>query len=165
MFIAHLPAGYVLTRTIQNKAKKSQYMALGLLGSVFPDLDLVYFYLVDQRQTMHHYYWIHIPFYWFLISMGTFLMIYLFKRTQYKLPAFIFFTAIFLHLLLDTVVGNMLWLYPFSESLFAFFEVPAIYDFWVYNFIFHWTFLFEILLILWAACLFFKARTVKIPKN
>lgn len=117
-----------------------QYMALGLIASIFPDLDIPYFYLIDGRQTMHHFYWIYLPFYWLVIAGVTFLLIYLFKKPQYKLPAFIFFAGIFLHLFLDTLVGNILWLYPFSDHLFALFEVPAVYDFWVYNFIFHWTF-------------------------
>jgi len=31
---------------------------------VLPDLDMAYFYLIDERQRRHHTYWGHIPFAW-----------------------------------------------------------------------------------------------------
>ena len=63
---------------------------------------MFYFYLIDQRQNLHHGYWIHTPFWWLLIATITFAAIWLLK------------------------------------------EVPAVHDFWVWNFVLHWTFLFEV---------------------
>ena len=38
------------------------------------------------------------------------------------------------------------------------FDVPVRYDFWVYNFIFYWTFLIEIGVVIWAVVLFLRNR-------
>jgi inner membrane protein len=69
MFIAHLPAGYVLTRRLIDRAPAGdalsrRLLALGLWASVLPNLDLLYFYLIDNRQTLHHLYWPHVPVSW-----------------------------------------------------------------------------------------------------
>ena len=162
MFIGHLPAGYILTKKIQKKTKTTKYLLIGLIGSIFPDIDILYFYLIDNRQNLHHSYWIHIPFYWLLIGIISFLVIIVSGKKKYKIPAIIFFSSIFLHLFLDTIVGKVEWLYPFTERSFYFFDVPAVYDFWVYNFIFHWTFLLEIGVIMWAIYIFIKNRKEKI---
>ena len=158
MFIAHLPAGYIFTKILQKRWKVKRYLGWGLLGSVFPDFDLLYFYLIDGRQTLHHEYWIHIPFYWLLVACVVYALIYASGRKKYLLPATFFLLGILLHLILDTVVGHILWLYPFTDRAFYLFEVPAVHEFWVYNFIFHWTFLFEIIILLWALILLFRPR-------
>ena len=164
MFIAHLPAGYILTKTIQKKADTKNYLWIGLLGSIFPDLDLFYFYLIDGRQTLHHDYWIHTPFYWLSIGIIIFTALWIFKKRDYFLPAILFFSNIFLHLLLDTVVGKIAWLFPLSDEAYYLFDVPAVYGFWVYNFIFHWTFLFEVGVVIWAAFVLMNNRKI-LPKN
>jgi inner membrane protein len=147
MFIGHLPAGYILTKTVQKNVKTSKYLLVGLIASVLPDIDILYFYLIDNRQNLHHIYWSHIPFYWLLIGIITFSIIWLSKQKVYYITAIIFFANIFLHLLLDTVVAKIMWLYPATNKAFFLFDVPAVYNFWVYNFAFHWTFLFEIALV------------------
>lgn len=148
MFIAHLPAGYLLTRKLQACLKTKKYLWLGLIASLLPDIDLFYFYLFDGRQNFHHSYWIHIPFYWIILALLVFLLVHYQKR--YWAPAIIFFSNIFLHILLDTVVGQIKWLFPFSKIFVYFFVVPSHYTFWVYNFFFHWTFLIEIVIVIWA---------------
>ena len=44
-------------------------MCTGLLGSIFPDLDMFYFYFIDHRQHGHHCYWTHTPFYWITLLL------------------------------------------------------------------------------------------------
>ncbi len=144
MFISHLPAGYILTKKLQDKLETKKYLWLGLVASVFPDLDMIYFYLIDNKQHLHHDYWIHIPFYWVLLMIASLLGAKIFKQKNLFKVFVIFYANIFLHLFLDTIVGKINWLYPFSETSFSFFEVPAVYDYWVYNFVWHWTFLFEV---------------------
>ncbi|MDH5596812.1 MAG: metal-dependent hydrolase [Candidatus Peregrinibacteria bacterium] len=158
MFVGHLPAGYVLTRALQKKLELRKYLLIGLIASVFPDTDIFYFYLVDNRQTLHHSYWIHIPFYWIVIALITFAFLWVLNRREHMLAAVVFFGNIFLHLMLDTIVGKIEWLFPFSEKAIYLFDVPAVHSFWVYNFIFHWTFLLEIVVILWALNLFFEDK-------
>lgn len=156
MFIGHLPAGYVLTKTIQKKFKTESYLWLGLIASVLPDIDIFHFYLIDNRQNLHHGYWIHIPFYWLIMGIITFAVIWFTKKKGYTIAAIIFFSNIFLHLFLDTIVGKIEWLFPFTDKAYYMFDVPATHDFWVHNFLFHWTFLLEIGVIFWAIYLYNK---------
>lgn len=163
MFIAHLPAGYVLTKMVQKKTSTIKYLFIGLIGSIFPDTDLLYFFLIDNQQHLHHGYWIHIPFYWMLISITTFSIIWIFKKRNYYVPATIFFLSVFLHLILDTLVGKIEWAQPFTKHAFFLFDVPAVHDFWILNFVFHWTFAFEIILIVCAFLVMTQKRFKPLP--
>ena len=121
-----------------------------MIASVLPDIDLLYFYLIDHRQTLHHEYWTHLPLYWvaaWIVVAGS---MYLFKRREALIVSMIFFANIILHFVLDTTVGGELWLYPFRDTSFALVTIPARYDFWVQNFVLHWTFLVEITICLAA---------------
>jgi len=164
MFIGHLPAGYILTKTLQKKLGTTKYLFFGLLGSMIADIDIFYFYLIDNRQNLHHGYWIHIPFYWMMIAIVTILLFWILKKKDYIIASIIFFSNIFLHLFLDTIVGKIEWLYPITDKGYFLFDVPAVYDFWVWNFVFHWTFLFEIGIVVWAVVLFMKERDKKMLK-
>mgnify|MGYP001558497206 CR=1 FL=1 len=160
MFIAHLPAGYLLTRAIQNRFKVNWFFWVGLLASVLPDFDLLYFYLIDHRQTLHHEYITHLPLFWLAVWAAALIVAPLMKRQEYLVVTTIFFSNIFLHLLLDTVVGGVAWLYPFSQQSFELAVVPATHDFWVWSFVFHRSFLLELVIILVAAyMLFYHVRS------
>ena len=50
MFVGHLPAGYVLTKTVQKNIKTTKYLLIGLIASVLPDIDVLYFYLIENLQ-------------------------------------------------------------------------------------------------------------------
>ncbi len=172
MFIGHLPAGYVCSRYIHKWTGKGfdcpkPWMATCLLGAIAPDLDLIYFYLFDDRQHHHHSYWPHFPIVWFLILLlGTFLL-----NTRYRSLAWL--TVIFsingiIHLILDSIAGDVRWLAPFSDRTFALIEVKALYKPWWMNFFFHWTFGLELTLLGWAIYLAARkpARTISVePKN
>ena len=51
------------------------------------------------------------------------------------------------HLLLDTLVGHIWWLYPLAEQSFSLAEVENRFQPWWMNFILHWTMLFELAII------------------
>lgn len=161
MFLAHLPAGYILTKFLQKKLNTNRFLWVGLVASILPDIDLVYFYLFDHQQTLHHSYWIHVPFYWLILGLLTLIIIRLSKQRAHLAAAIIFFANIFLHLLLDTLVGKIKWFYPLSSQAYYLFDVPAKYDFWVYNFFFHWTFLLEMAVIIWTLYLLLKNYIIK----
>lgn len=165
MFIGHIPAGYILTKIIQKKIKIQYCLFIGLIGSIFPDLDMLYFYLIDNRQHLHHSYWTHIPFYWLSIAVIILALLRILKKKTYLIAAIIFLSNIFLHLFLDTLFGKIAWLFPFTDKAYYLFEVPSVHSFWIYNFIFHWTFLFEIGVITWAIYLFFKDRENSVFEN
>lgn len=48
------------------------------------------------------------------------------------------------HLLLDTIVGDIWWLYPYVDTPFALFVVPSLYRPWWLNFVLHWSFMVEV---------------------
>lgn len=159
MFIGHLPAGYCLTRILQirfdggNRQAHGLYLWIGLICSVLPDLDLVYFYLIDHRQHAHHSYWTHTPFYWICTAL-----VFLAGTIGTKRPVFIRATIIGIlniitHLLLDSIASKIRWLSPISDDGFGLFSVPSRYGWWVWNYLCHWTFTFEVMLVIMAACM------------
>ncbi len=158
MFIAHIPAGYLLTRWLRRRLNTTSYLWLGIFASVFPDLDLLYFYFFDNRQTLHHHYWTHLPIFWLSLWLVFTIGALAFKCRKFLAFSTIFFANIILHLVLDTFVGGINWLYPFLDKDVFLFVVPATRDFWVWSFVFHWTFLVEIVIVLWAFAVFLKDR-------
>lgn len=150
MIVAHLPAGYILARATQNP--RGVLLWAALTGSVFPDLDMFWFHLVDQGAIHHHRYWMHAPGFWFVI--GAVAMVTL--RGTRRAIAATFITSIFIHLVLDTLVGGIMWLWPVSTHLFTLTIVPATQSHWVLSFMVHWTFLAELLLIAVAAALLIR---------
>lgn len=156
MFIAHLPAGYLLTHWLQEKLRMRKFLWIGLAASVFPDSDMLYFYLVDHRQTLHHHYWTHLPLVWLslwlVFTIGAIVM----ERRSVLVPSTIFFANIILHFILDTFAGGINWLYPLVDKDVFLFVVPATHTFWIWSFIFHWTFLVEIAITIWAFVVFFR---------
>ena len=152
MFIGHLPAGYLLTRKLERVLCVTGWLWLGLLASVLPDFDLLWFYLVDHRRTLHHHYWIHRPFYWLIISSIWFSLSAARRSPRLRIAGFIVLPNILLHLLLDTIVGKIDWLFPWSGRGYSLFEVKATHhDWYITNYLVHWTFCFEVFVVVWAA--------------
>lgn len=159
MFIAHLPAGYLLTRFVLKKTNyttqrhTNYFYLLGALFSVLPDFDLFYFYFFNASQP-HHVYAPHIPLYWPLISSVVFIVAYKIKSNDLKLTAMLLLGNTLLHMLLDTLAGGIMWLYPYTSEFIRFSYIPATHNLWVMNFIMHWTFIFEIIICLTAIVIF-----------
>ena len=155
MLIAHLPAAWLLTRRLRGD---NRFRWLGLVAGVLPDLDMVRFYLVDDRQFVHHSYWTHLPYCWAMLAAAWFIVAAARRSTAARAAGTFFFANILLHLLLDTVVGKICWLAPFEDRGFALFAVPSGHSFWVANFVLHWSFVFELAIVLWAAWEFATRR-------
>jgi inner membrane protein len=156
MFIGHLPAGYMLTRAMWSKLDGpglptpnwKSFLLAGLVASMFPDIDLAYFYLIDNRQHLHHSYWTHLPFYWLVIGVLVLSFVSV-SRKKWLLPYLAVVEAnVFLHCFLDTIVGKIRWLYPFSREDLYLFSVPQMHSWYVLDFILHWSFLLEILTVI-----------------
>lgn len=152
MFIAHAPAGYLVTKFVLHRSSLGQgrdailMLKLGLLSSVFPDIDMLYFYLLDHRQHLHHSYWTHIPFWWLVIlaiGMGYGVIT---RNARFRRVVQMVALNVLLHLLLDTVAAKIRWFAPFSRAGISLFEVPPRYGWWIWNYVLHWTFGIEILL-------------------
>jgi len=120
-----------------------QMMWTGLIASVAPDFDLLYFYLIDHRLTLHHDYFSHTPYFWLcFFILGLFVAAMSGQRAMY-FGAIVMFMNVMLHLLLDTVVGGIRWGWPLDLTNTVMFTVPNVHAWWVMNFILHWSFLIE----------------------
>lgn len=164
MFIGHLPAGYLLTHRLVRRRNETTLsiklvMSVGLTAAVLPDFDLFYFYLVDHRQNPHHTYWTHLPIFWLIMASVSASIARLLRRQDLLLLFLVLYANVFFHLLLDTLVGHILWLYPLSTKSLAMIEVPAQYNWWVWNFVLHWTFLIEVAL--WVAAVGVYAQDIR----
>ena len=152
MFIAHLPAGYIATvlsrKKWPSKTASSWFAVASCVGSVAPDFDLIYYYVWDKQQHHHHGYWTHYPIIWFPLLVFMLLLIKLFPRFHKPFICMaVFFFSGCVHLLLDTVVGDIWWGAPFIDKSFSLFYVPAIFSPWWLNFILHWSFLLELIIV------------------
>ncbi len=163
MLVAHLPAGYLLTRHILDRARPDidlarRLLAVGVVAAVLPDLDLLYFYLVDNRQTLHRRYWPHLPLFWLGPAVACVLVCAWTRSNLHVLVFLVFFANILLHLLLDTVSGPVFWLFPFDRTGLVLVEVPARHGSWIWNLILHWSFGLELMVCLWALSVHARSR-------
>ena len=160
MFVAHLPAGYLLTKGLQyvSGVRSRAYLPAGLVASVLPDIDLLYFYLVDDRKTSHHHYVTHLPMFWLTLALAAWGLLWATGKSRHAFLIGVVLANVMLHLALDSVAASVSWLYPFSPLDVNLVHVPARYNWWVWNFILHWTFFFEIALILAAAVVWRQVR-------
>jgi inner membrane protein len=164
MFIGHLPAGYLAARYLWCRCEALRgvewkyIVAAALLGSVFPDLDWFYFYFVDHRRHHHHTYWTHLPIFWVLAVPIALLSLRATRTPRAFALAAIFGGSAFVHLLLDSIVGQIWWLYPWVDQPFSLFVVDAIYRPWWLNFILHWSFLLEVALLGAATYVYVRGR-------
>lgn len=152
MITAHLPAGYLTGRAM---APSGLVLWAAVLGGILPDLDLIWFYLIDNRAFHHHRYWVHIPGFWAMVATLC-LPLARYVAPRWFWPTLAFFAAIFIHLCLDSISGGIAWLWPVSGTLFYLIEVPARQNHWVLNFILHPVFLLEILIWLIALWLYLR---------
>ncbi len=151
MIIGHLPAGYVtgrllLRRVCAQGVSVSRLMLASLAGAIAPDIDMIYFYLVDHRQHHHHSYFTHFPVLWLTALAASCAWWCTGRGRPWAMLAGIFSLAGLLHMMLDSVVGDIAWLAPFDMARHSLFYVPAIYKIWWFNFILHWSFLLELAL-------------------
>jgi inner membrane protein len=163
MIFGHLPAGYILTKKLQKYFRYSQYLWVGLLASILPDVDIsyiIYTYLFYDKVESHHNYWTHIPFFWILSALVVFAVVKLKKRAEHIFVFAFFFLNILLHIFLDFLTGGKIkWFYPLSDRSFSGFEGPALYRLWIFPF--RWTLSLEIILIVWALIIFINEMRKK----
>lgn len=164
MFIAHIPTGLGLARIISGRPLDLSIAVVAIIGAIFPDFDLIRFYLFDNHQRHHHDYWTHIPGIWLLIIFSWGLICRLVERPFGVLPT-VFFAAVFSHLVLDTMAGEIEWLWPFFDKGFHLLTVPASHAKWYLSFLMHWTFLVEIFISLAALCVALRRDGYKNPKD
>ena len=158
MFIAHLPAGYLLGKATSrlHNLKTRKLVIWTAIGSVLPDADRIYFHLIDNQSTHHRFYWSHWPVTW-LTLLAASIMILRWKPIIGIIPFGLSLGGL-LHMILDSVAAPVLWLAPFSNLKIEFVKIPAIYENYIWSFVLHWTFAFEILICSIAVVVFWASR-------
>ena len=166
MFIAHLPAGYIASKLLYPRFRHhgvglKNFMWAGIGGALVPDVDLLYFYLLDHRQHHHHSYITHFPMLWIaLVAISSAWLSWGRSKDAAALACIFSFNGLF-HMFLDTIVGDIWWLAPFVDRPFAFFSVPAVHHPWWLNFILHWSFALELTFVFTATYLLLKSVKAK----
>lgn len=155
MIIGHLPAGYICSKLLFPRfaglvRSSRAFVIAGVMGAIAPDLDMIYFYAVDHRQHHHHTYWTHYPILWLCLLSASAIGLRVGQRRIFAALAFVFSLNGVLHMLLDTIVGDIWWFAPFWDRPFALLTVPIVFRPWWLNFFFHWSFVFELCVVLWA---------------
>jgi len=156
MFIAHLPAGYLLSRWRHFTPRQIPWV---IAGAIAPDLDMGLFYLVHDGTVHHHLYLPHRPFVWVLVLILGLLL----RRWPMSSALRALGCGGLLHMLLDTVVGQIAWGWPFTPHAVPLVDVPATQDWWVLSFVLHWTFVVELLICAVAICVWLRSRREKHP--
>ncbi len=148
MFIGHLPGAYILTTIVPRELPKGVFTAF-LVGSVIPDVDMAWFHLVDS--SVHHHHLItHRPALWGVLACVGFAL-------RWPWIAALAVGAL-VHCVLDTIAGDIMWLWPFSDRGFQAVVVPATHDHYIKSFLAHWTFKVELLICVVAALLWWKRK-------
>jgi len=155
MIIGHIPAGYVVSKLLFARLEPfgvslKSFLWAGVLGAIAPDLDMLYFHLVDHRLHHHHTYATHFPLLWGALLLACTPWLRSSSVKHCAALATIFSVNGLIHVFLDSIVGDVWWLAPFITKPFSFFTVPALYKPWWLNFIFHWSFALEIAVLVWA---------------
>lgn len=161
MFIAHLPAGYLISRPFARRHPEQAraIIGVGLLFSVLPDFDLAYFYLVDQRRTPHHDYWVHMPAFWLAVAAIVALVLWASGRRRQLVLVGVGLISVLMHLVMDSIAADISWLQPFFDLRVNLVHVQALYKPWYLNFLLHWTFALELLIVALGAG--FALRDIK----
>lgn len=157
MFIAHLPSGYLLAQGFRKQKARGITLA-AMVGALFPDFDMFYFYLVDNRQHHHHSYWTHFPSIYLVMLLITGIWWRARRKSTAACLSFVFSLGCVLHVVLDSLVGDIPWLAPYSMEFYALATVEAVYKPWWLNFILHWSFAAELAIIIAAVVVFIIRR-------
>lgn len=159
VFIAHLPAGYLLGKACASVAKtvNAKLVVLSIsIGSILPDADMLYFYLIDNQSTHHRHYITHWPLFWLaIISLS---LLFLRQNRNIALTGLGLGSGGLLHMVLDSVAAPVFWLAPFSNAAIELVVIPAIYDNYIWSFLLHWTFALEIIICITAAFLVWRSH-------
>ena len=155
MLIAHLPSGFVLSSYLLAPLRRVPVRPIwlllaGCLGGIFPDFDMLYFYFVDNGMVHHHRYATHWPLLWLGLLSGALVGLALCRRMPAPWMLLMFSLGGLLHVLLDSLAGDIWWFAPFVDQRYSLVTVTPRYKPWWLNFILHWVFLVELLIWGWA---------------
>ena len=152
MIIAHLPAGYLLTKALTAclpaRIRTAGPWLAGLAASVAPDLDLVWFYVEGGIRT-HRYYPTHWPLFWLALCLAVAVVLLAFKKRAWLVYPLVILANAWLHLALDCLVAPVFYLAPLAGDRLQLVRIPLVYDWWFWNYARHW--IFQVELMIWSA--------------
>lgn len=127
MVFAHTVLGATATYCVVRRNKfsniqKSIIYFLGILGSTFPDFDILF--MIFFPNTEHRYFLTHsiIPYSIFFLVVAILLRN---KTKEIKLMNATFFLGVLTHLVSDMLIGGLVLLAPFSDYYFGY-KITAI---------------------------------------
>lgn len=160
MFIGHLPSSYLLYKLAAPRNLPDSAFRAGMLGAIFPDIDMLWFYLIDDRGHHHHWYLTHRPAVWIGLIILCGLLMYA-TRTRHGLTGMSFCAGALTHIAFDTIAGRILWLWPLSDGTFTMVIVQPTHSHYILSFLAHWTFKVEIAVTIVAVVVFLRSRFLK----
>lgn len=170
MIFSHAPLGFIITYSTSKiwkekltKRETFWIFFIGILFSIFPDVDLFYYYFISSGET-HRALITHTPFLYILLSLVVFLIGFIFKRSFVKLVALVVLLTSFSHLLLDSLGSGIAWLYPYNDLLYGFLSFSFLSEGFYGQYLFAIVYSLELLFILtFLGLLFFiKFKKVKL---
>ncbi len=122
MIFAHAPLGYLTARSIKQwwNSHPAWLYFIGALGGIFPDIDLFYFYVFNATQNHRQFPTHSVLPYLILFCISLFLR----KKCIGKI-GLVFTVGAFSHLMADSLMGRLVWLYPFSLQLYGLSSIPG----------------------------------------
>lgn len=149
MLIAHLPAAYLAFKAFAPRRLPRAIFWAGVVGGIAPDLDMLWFYFVDNKQHHHHDYLTHRPALWLgLLALGV--LLHQLRKSRVSAMGIALSLGAILHLVLDSIAGKIAWLWPLSDTALPLVVVQPTHSHWILSFMSHWTFQVEIVLVLAA---------------
>lgn len=157
MFIGHLPSAYLVYRLAAPRSLSKATFRAGMVGAVFPDIDMLWFYFVDDRGHHHHWYLTHRPAVWLGLLLLCGLLTYL-SRTRHVAIGISFCIGALIHIVFDSIAGQVYWLWPLSDATVTLVVVPPTHSHYILSFLAHWIFKVEIAVTILAAIVFLHGR-------
>ncbi|MEJ2402852.1 MAG: metal-dependent hydrolase [Candidatus Thiodiazotropha sp.] len=168
MIVGHLPAGYLVSRLVfyrlgSGNVKLKWLLLIGLFGSIAPDLDLFYAYFFAHTYRHHHTYWTHLPIVWFSLLLLSIGLRSFGLRTRFSAYLLAFSLNGFVHMILDTIAGDIWWLAPFVDESYTFYSQDMGYERRWMNILFNWAFAVEMGIV--ASALYLGYRDIRVRRK
>ncbi|MFH0818565.1 MAG: metal-dependent hydrolase [Patescibacteria group bacterium] len=151
MIFAHAPAGFVFAYLFKNSWQKKLsrqwihiFYLIAIIGSLFPDIDLFYYYLFSA-QISHREMPTHSFFIYAIIFLILFLIFAITKKRNLVKANILFFGGLLTHLLADSVGNGIMWLYPINHNLYGIASLNIIENSFISGYFFTINFFMEAL--------------------
>ena len=178
---AHFAAGYLteklsleLLGSVYAHSQQTKFLYLGIAASLFPDVDILFFFLQThgfavgtQKGINHRSYITHVPAFHLMIAAIAWTGSRIAGSTTGELIAIVYLIGTWTHFVTDSFFYGIRWLWPFSNRFYAVssagrdFEIrsSSALDFWkkfLVKYSHNYVFYLELILIAAAVYTYFK---------